>query len=252
MVSLEIVKFWQALFMSSEYLMFDEEQDMAMRAQSSNLNEELGQIEYVFSDKTGTLTCNIMEFKKFSAGTTSYGTGQRPTEPQLSNVSFVDPKFTADLKTAQPHEDLHKVMMFLAACHTIIIDEKKGTFNAASPDELALVHFAKQFGFVFSGKDANDNILIEERDRNDQPKASHKFKLLHVCEFSSARKRMSVILQIEKRILLMCKGADSVVEERLSPSSKNGSVMRKTQEFVDEYATEGLRTLFLAQRDIDV
>jgi len=44
-------------------------------------------------------------------------------------------------------------MMFLAACHTIIIDEKKGTFNAASPDELALVHFAKQYGFVFCGKD---------------------------------------------------------------------------------------------------
>jgi len=61
--------------MSSEKLMFDDEQDMAMRAQSSNLNEELGQIEYVFSDKTGTLTCNVMEFKKFSAGTTSYGTG---------------------------------------------------------------------------------------------------------------------------------------------------------------------------------
>ena len=46
---------------------------MSTKAQSSNLNEELGTVQYIFSDKTGTLTQNIMEFKKFSVGNYAYG-----------------------------------------------------------------------------------------------------------------------------------------------------------------------------------
>ncbi len=42
---------------------------------SSDLNEELGMIQHVFSDKTGTLTCNVMEFRKCSIGGTSFGLG---------------------------------------------------------------------------------------------------------------------------------------------------------------------------------
>ena len=80
MVTLEIVKFWQAMFMDYEITMYCEEKDMASKAQSSNLNEELGQVEYVFSDKTGTLTQNIMVFQTFVAGARSYSVDMPPAD----------------------------------------------------------------------------------------------------------------------------------------------------------------------------
>lgn len=84
-----------------------------------------------------------------------------------------------------------RVMYFLACCHTIVIDDKKGTYNAASPDELALVNAAKQFGFEFKGMDASENMLIENKIAGK----TLKYQLLNVCEFDSTRKRMSVILR---------------------------------------------------------
>jgi len=52
------------------------------------------------------------------------------------------------------------MIIFLSFCHTIIFDEKKGSYNGSSPDELALVYAAKQFGFEFKGKDLDDNYIV--------------------------------------------------------------------------------------------
>ena len=160
--------------MSSDLAMYDTDQDMQMRAQASNLTEELGQVEYVFSDKTGTLTANIMSFKKFSVGSTAYGTDlpMTPEEKvkQQPNVSFIDSQFDNDLKKlvsgkglqlTQDGNELELALVFMALCHTIIIDAKTGKFNASSPDELALVNFAKQYKYEFVGRDGDDICTVK-------------------------------------------------------------------------------------------
>ena len=108
---------------------------------------------------------------------------------------------------------MERVLIFLGVCHTIVIDGRKGTYNAASPDELALVNAAKQFGYEFKGIDKDDCLLLEIKGNSQ----IQKYQLLNVCEFNSTRKRMSVIVKDPKgQIVLMCKGADSVIMERLS------------------------------------
>jgi phospholipid-transporting ATPase len=115
--------------------------------------------------------------------------------------------------------------LFLAACHTIVIDTKKGTYNASSPDELALVNAAKQFGYIYRARDENDNIIIHDSIRN----IDLKYQLLNVCEFTSTRKRMSCIFRDPQgNLVLMCKGADSVIEELLSDQSKNSEEFKST------------------------
>jgi phospholipid-transporting ATPase len=128
LVTLELVKFWQASFMQYDMLMYCEKQNMQMSVNCSSINEELGQIKYIFSDKTGTLTCNVMEFNKFSSIKQSYDIG--PT----SRVKAV-----LRNKDDPDHDACSAVLLHLAVCHSIIIDMRTNQFNSSSPDELALV-----------------------------------------------------------------------------------------------------------------
>ena len=77
----------------------------------------------------------------------------------------------------------------MALCHSIILDDRTGKYNASSPDELALVNAAKFFGAEFKTRDEESNMVIKVNGKQKL------FKLLNVLEFTSARKRMSVILE---------------------------------------------------------
>jgi phospholipid-transporting ATPase len=77
---------------------------------------------------------------------------------------------------------------------------------------------------------------------------SQEFEILNVCEFNSTRKRMSTVVRgPDGKIKLYCKGADTVILERLSP---NQPYTDATLVHLEEYATEGLRTLCISSREI--
>ena len=107
---------------------------------------------------------------------------------KVSNVLFYDEEFIRKMRISDSKKEF---LSHLALCHTIMRDTQ-GNYCASSPDELALVNFAKMCGVEFMGTDQNDDLHIELFGQ------TVKFKLLEVLEFTSARKRMSVIIEDEK------------------------------------------------------
>ena len=95
LVTLEMINFLQAYFITVDVGVYDTDKALPAVVQSSNLNEELGMVHYIFSDKTGTLTQNIMEFQKFTVGKEKYGEDAPKSieyAPGVTNVNFYDPK----------------------------------------------------------------------------------------------------------------------------------------------------------------
>ncbi|XP_073469514.1 phospholipid-transporting ATPase IB isoform X2 [Aquarana catesbeiana] len=256
LVTLEVVKFTQALFINWDRDMYYADTDTPAMARTSNLNEELGQVKYLFSDKTGTLTCNVMNFKKCSIGGITYGhfpefERERSSEDfsQLPSTSescdFDDPKLFQNIEGESPTALVIKEFLtLLAVCHTVVPEKDGDTiiYQASSPDEGALVKGAKKLGYAFTGR-TPDSVII------DAMGTEQSFELLNVLEFSSNRKRMSVIVRTSSgHLRLYCKGADNVIFERLSRESQ---YMEQTLNHLEQFASEGLRTLCIAYTDLD-
>uniref|UniRef100_A0A673HLZ4 Phospholipid-transporting ATPase n=1 Tax=Sinocyclocheilus rhinocerous TaxID=307959 RepID=A0A673HLZ4_9TELE len=258
LVTLEVIKFVQAFFINWDTDMLYEVTNTPAMARTSNLNEELGQVKYIFSDKTGTLTCNVMQFKKCTIAGVAYGAPVcvfisvflhislsvcSHSSQSTEETGFNDPSLLENLKSNHPTASvIQEFMTMMAICHTAVPEcTDKITYQAASPDEGALVRAAQNLGFVFSGR-TPDCVIVESHGEEE------KYELLHVLEFTSARKRMSVIMRTPSgKIRLYCKGADTVIYERLTDSSRYKDI---TLKHLEQFATEGLRTLCFAVVDI--
>lgn len=136
-------------------------------------------------------------------------------------------------------------MFVLAICHTVIAsvneEDNEMQYTATSPDELALVNFAKFVGVEYQGLDEQERILIKFQNQ------VHVFKKLELFEFDSDRKRQSIIVQdANEQIFLFCKGADSVIKDRAAPS--NFDYINTVKKKLGEFGDEGLRTLAIAER----
>ncbi|XP_053284415.1 phospholipid-transporting ATPase IA isoform X1 [Pleuronectes platessa] len=255
LVTLEVIKFIQAFFINWDTDMLYEPTNTPAMARTSNLNEELGQVKYIFSDKTGTLTCNVMQFKKCTIAGVAYGHVPEAEEGSFAEddchstesseeAGFNDSSLLENLQSNHPTASvIMEFMTMMAICHTAVPERTDGkiTYQAASPDESALVKAAQTLGFVFSGR-TPDTVIGEMLGTEE------RYELLHVLEFTSVRKRMSVIMRTASgKIRLYCKGADTVIYDRLADSSRYKEI---TLKHLEQFATEGLRTLCFAVADI--
>uniref|UniRef100_A0A4W2DV35 Phospholipid-transporting ATPase n=1 Tax=Bos indicus x Bos taurus TaxID=30522 RepID=A0A4W2DV35_BOBOX len=247
----EFIYLGNSVFINWDEHMYYEPQDLPAKARSTSLNDLLGQVEYIFSDKTGTLTQNIMTFKKCCINGVVYGPEETPGKenPFLWN-EFADGKLlfcnAQLLQAVRANQDwrVREFWRVLAVCHTVMVQEKNNqlVYQAASPDEEALVTAARNFGYVFLAR-TQDSITLMELGEECV------YQVLAMMDFNSIRKRMSVLVRKpEGSIYLYTKGADTVIYERLQ---KKGETEWATEEALASFAKETLRTLCLACKEVD-
>ncbi|XP_034037548.1 phospholipid-transporting ATPase 11C isoform X2 [Thalassophryne amazonica] len=265
-VTVEMQKFLGSFFITWDKDFFDPEIKEGALVNTSDLNEELGQVDYVFTDKTGTLTENNMEFIECCIDGFQYKSWEASSE--LDGFCVTDgPANKLQQKAGREREELF--LRALCLCHTVQVkeptdegqDQRDGLFDqvdgmglneavlqpqeqrgfiASSPDEVALVKGAMRYGFRFLGLESktlkilNRNNVVEMYDQ------------LHVLNFDPVRRRMSVIVKTKSGdILLFCKGADSSIFPRVRQDE-----VEKIRKHVERNATEGYRTLCVAYKQL--
>lgn len=230
-VTSDFCKYILSMMISYDLKLYDSKSDTAAGATNTSICEDLGQIEYLFTDKTGTLTENVMIFRKCIIDSNLYNANSD--------------KLLSDLRNN--NEKLSQFMDVITLCNTVsstLNDLGEICYRSHSPDEEALVQFAKESGIILLHRD-HESVKLQKLGNVQE------YKILNVLEFSSNRRRMSIIVQPinsehNENIVLLSKGADDSIFSIL----KQDSNINKYKENVRKLANEGLRTMCMAFRTV--
>ncbi|KAI1377481.1 phospholipid-translocating P-type ATPase [Hypoxylon crocopeplum] len=241
---------------------------------TSTIPEDLGRIEYLLSDKTGTLTQNEMEMKKIHVGTVSYaneamdevvayvrhgfvGTPGEKTLVTPSSSYNTTAGVTATRTRREIGSRVRDVVLALALCHNVTptSEEENGqtitSYQASSPDEIAIVRWTESVGLRLAYRDRNKLVL----ESTETGKIVVQVQILDIFPFTSDGKRMGIIVRFHEHsqpsspgldngeIWFYQKGADTVM----------GTIVA-ANDWLDEetanMAREGLRTLVVGRKKL--
>mmetsp|Transcript_18038 Transcript_18038/g.27043 ORF Transcript_18038/g.27043 Transcript_18038/m.27043 type:complete len:1573 (+) Transcript_18038:61-4779(+) len=232
-VTMDLCNLLQGVFINNDIAIYAEDTDTAASCRASNLCQELGMIEYIFSDKTGTLTQNVMKLKKVAIGDDSYG--------HTASKDFDISVLSAHLKGAKK-KDIEDFLVVLAVAHTVVTD-KDGVYQAESPDEAALVDGASKAGYKFTAR--RGEVLEVEIPWESK---TREYSIEAINSFNSKRKRMScVVKKPDGKYALLIKGADNMIFERCDKKTTDKKTLNA---HLESYSTEGLRTLLVGEREL--
>lgn len=206
---------------------------------TSTIPEDLGRIDYLLTDKTGTITQNDMDLKKIHIGQMAfYGDSM---EDVAAIVAEGITGFGQSRKSKRDSaQRVWNLVVCLAVCHSVTPTEEGG-FQAVSPDEIAIVSWTAEVGIELIQRDRLSMTLRHKKSGKEVT-----YEILYLFPFNSDSKRMGIIVRSQetKEVWYFCKGADTVMGQLVTPTEW-------LDEEVGNMAREGLRTLVVGRKKLD-